>query len=346
MAPTSHIHSVSCKQKRQKMIIDNFRPFTGQHCETTATGSLLKQIGIELSEPMLFGLGEGMSYIFWNMKSMDFPFIGGRVKPDILTENICQNLNVQLTVKETSSLKKAWSNIEQPISKGTAVGLKLDCYHLDYFTNKIHFAGHYVAMYGYDNEFAFLVDTEQQGRLVKTTLKSLKLARNEKGPMSSRNRSYTITKNKKSADLKEAVKTAIFNNSTEYLNPPIKNVSYKGIAKTATEIKKWFKESNNIKNEFELTSVLIERAGTGGSLFRNLYRDFLKESYNLLKIEAIHETYSDFKEIAKLWKIVSDLFHKVGETLDEKYINEAYEVLLDLSEREMIAMEKLKDACA
>ncbi len=34
--------------------------------ETTATGSLLKQIGIELSEPMLFGIGEGLGFIFWN----------------------------------------------------------------------------------------------------------------------------------------------------------------------------------------------------------------------------------------------------------------------------------------
>ena len=38
---------------------------------------LLRQIGIELSEPMLFGLGEGLGFIFWNMKSMNFPFIGG-----------------------------------------------------------------------------------------------------------------------------------------------------------------------------------------------------------------------------------------------------------------------------
>ncbi len=50
------------------MIIKNFKPFNGQHCETTATGSLLYQLGIELSEPMLFGLGEGLGYIFWNMK--------------------------------------------------------------------------------------------------------------------------------------------------------------------------------------------------------------------------------------------------------------------------------------
>lgn len=324
------------------MKIRNFKPFVGQHCETTATGSLMKHIGIELSEPMLFGLGEGLSYIFWNMKSMDFPFIGGRVKPDLLTENICRNLNLKLEVKETSSVKKAWENVTQKLETEKAVGLKLDCYHLEYFTNSIHFAGHYVAMYGYNNEFAYLVDTKQQGGEVKTSLKNLELARNEKGTMSSRNKSYTIDKNGEVKNLEEAAKQAIINNTTDYLNPPIKNVSYKGIAKTASEIKKWFKNSKDIKGDFQTTSTLMERAGTGGALFRNLYRDFLKESYDLLKIEELNEVHQDFTAIANLWKDVSELFYLVGETSDQQYIHEASKILLDLSEREKSAMAKLK----
>ena len=108
---------------------------------------------------------------------MDFPFIGGRIKPNVLTQNIARNLNLKLTVKETSSVKKAWADVKDNIDKDIAVGLKLDCYYLKYFTTKIHFAGHYVAMYGYDKEFAYLVDTDQQGGKVKTTLKNLELAR-------------------------------------------------------------------------------------------------------------------------------------------------------------------------
>ena len=145
-------------------VIKDFKPFNGQHCETTATGSLLNHIGINLSEPMLFGLGEGMGFIFWNMKTMDFPFIGGRIKPDDLTKNIVKNLNLKLEVQETSSSKRAWENIKINIDKNIPVALKLDCYHLDYFTNKIHFAGHYVAMYGYDENFAYLVDTKATGQ--------------------------------------------------------------------------------------------------------------------------------------------------------------------------------------
>ena len=200
------------------MIIENVSPLVGQHCETTATGSLLKQQGIELSEPMLFGLGEGLGFIFWNMKIMDFPFIGGRVKPDLLTKNIAKNLNLQLEIKETSSIKGAWENVRRLIDKGIAVGIKLDAYFLEYFTNKFHFAAHYVAMYGYDYEFAYLIDTQQQGGRAKTSLKSLALARNEKGPMSSRNLMYTIQRTEKKYDLRKNIIIAIENNAIDYLN--------------------------------------------------------------------------------------------------------------------------------
>lgn len=327
------------------MIIRDFKPFNGQHCETTATGSLLYQLGIELSEPMLFGLGEGLGYIFWNMKIMDFPFIGGRVKPDVLTENICHNLGLNLKVDETSSVKKAWENVKYHIDHGKAVGLKLDCYHLDYFTTKIHFAGHYVSIYGYDHQMAYLNDTNQQGRDARTTLKSLELARNEKGPMSSRNRSYIITQSRPLPDLKNIIKQAICNNATEFLNPPIKNIGYEGIFKTSTEIKKWFKTSENIKKDFQTSASLMERGGTGGSLFRNIYCDFLRESAEILESTEILVASENYHEIAVLWKQVADLFDKIGETEDLIYVNQSSDILIELSEKERITMEKLKKVC-
>ncbi|MBL7992084.1 MAG: BtrH N-terminal domain-containing protein [Candidatus Kapabacteria bacterium] len=323
------------------MKIEKLKPFDGQHCETTATGTLLRQLDIELSEPMLFGLGEGLGFIYWNMKSMDFPFIGGRVKPDTLTGNIARNLNLELTVKETSSQQKAWENVKELIDNGQIVGLKLDCFHLEYFSRPFHFAGHYTALYGYDNDNAFLVDTKQQGGQVKTSLKSLALARAEKGPMSSKNLYYTLRKTNKKFDLKTAILAAIRNNATEYINPPITNISYKGIFKTSSEIIKWFKTSKDIENDFKTTAMLMEKAGTGGALFRNLYRDFLKESYELLKLDKLKEGHEAFVEIAELWTLVSQLFEKVSQTKDFKYIQQASNILKTISEKEKKTMEIL-----
>lgn len=319
----------------------NFKPFDGQHCETAATGTLLRQLDIELSEPMLFGLGEGLGFIIWNMKSMDFPFIGGRIKPDALTENIAKNLNLELTVKETSSPQKAWDNVKELIDNGQAVGLKLDCFYLEYFSRPFHFAGHYAALYGYDKENAFLVDTKQQGGQVKTSLKSLALARAEKGPMSSKNLYYTLRKTNKIFDLKTAILIAIRNNAIEHINPPITNIGYKGIFKTSSEIIKWFKSSKDIENDFKTTVILMEKAGTGGALFRNLYRDFLKESYDLLKLDKLETGHEAFVEIAELWTSVSQLFEKVSQTKDFKYIQRASDILKTISEKEKKTMEIL-----
>jgi Domain of unknown function (DUF4872)/Butirosin biosynthesis protein H, N-terminal len=336
-----YVRSAGKPKRGIKMILKNVTPFEGQHCETTATGTLLKQIDVNLSEPMLFGIGKGLGFIFWNMKIMDYPFLGGRIKPDELTKNITTKLNLKLTVKESSSIKKAWGNVKELLDQGKAVGLKLDCFHLEYFSQPVHFAGHYVAIYGYDDADAYLVDTKQQGGLVKTSLKSLESARNEKGPMSSKNLYFTIDTASGASNLNSVILGSIRENAQDYLNPPITNIGYKGILKAGAEIKNWFQNSKNIERDFCTTAMLMEKAGTGGSLFRNLYRDFLKESAALLKLDILHETASDFAKIATLWSNVSSLFDSAGKTKDIEYINKASEILKSLSVMEKSAMEKL-----
>jgi hypothetical protein len=324
------------------MKIENYKVFKGQHCETNAIGNLFLNIGIDLSEPMIFGLGSGLGYIFWNMKLMDFPFIGGRVKPDAVTENVCKILNLKLNRHETSSVKTAWEVVKKRIDSSIPVGLKLDSYYLDYFTNKIHFAGHYAAIYGYDEKYAYLIDTLQQGSSVKTTLENLALARNEKGPMASKNLSFTIEKQDALPDLRAIIPQAIGQNATEFLNPPIKNVGYKGIEKTSKEIFKWFETSKNIEKDFKLQALLMERAGTGGALFRNLYRDFLHESYIITRNKKIESAHQHYAEIANMWTEVSNLFHEVGETKDMEHLKKASVVLKLISDKEKRTMEILE----
>ena len=240
-------------------------------------------------------------------------------------------------------VKKAWYNVQSQLESGKAVGLKLDCYHLEYFTTKIHFAGHYASIYGYDDKMAFLNDTNQQGREAVTSLKNLELARNEKGPMSSKNLSYIISKKEEIPDLKTILKGAINRNAHDFLNPPIKNIGCKGIYKASSEIKKWFANSKNIKRDFQTSASLMERGGTGGSLFRNFYRDFLVEAGDLLESKSLIEVSQDYKSIALLWKNVADTFMEVGETQNIKYINQASEILMELSEKETVAMNRLKE---
>jgi len=321
------------------MIIPGFSPFVGVHCETTAIGNLLKHNGLELSEPMLFGLAGGLGFIYWNMKTMPLPFLGGRTRS--LTSNLRNNLRIEIRERETTSGTKAWEYVAEAINSGIPVGLQLDCYHLDYFTSKIHFAGHHVAMYGYDSGFAYLVDTRAQGGTVKTSLKNLALARSERGPMSAKNRAYMITMATPEVDFRTVIPMAIRKNAEEYLNPPIRNLGYKGIQKTSVEIIKWLKTSRDPRADFSHTAVMMERAGTGGALFRNLYRDFLGEAHDLLHISSLREGYEAFVDIAKMWTHVSHLFERVRCSDDSDIILEASETLLTISKAEHKALTML-----
>jgi hypothetical protein len=322
-------------------IIEGFSPFQGEHCETTTMGNLLQFAGVRLSEPMLFGLGQGLGFIYWDSKGMDFPFIGGRVKPDELSACLASRLNLIIEAKETSSVEKAWQHVRGSIECGIPVGLKLDSYYLDYFTNKVHFAAHYAVLYGMDHEYAYMADTRQQGGLVKTSLAHLEMARNAKGPMSSRNRSFTIGPIDTLPPLIPAIRSSLNKNAHDYLHPPIRNIGNKGIMKLSSEILKWPSRSKNFEHDLCLTALLMERAGTGGALFRNLYRDFLKECVDLVEDPKVEKAYLMFIEIAPMWVEVSSLIDLAGRTGDSRELNQASKLLLEIADKERVAMEFL-----
>lgn len=320
------------------MIIENFKPFYGKHCETTAAGNLLHHCGFTLSEPMLLGLGEGLSFIYWDSKQMGFPFFGGRCKQDVLTENIAKRLNVKLEAKETSSKVKAWEFVKSNIDKGIPIGLKLDMYYLEYFELNIHFAGHYVTMYGYDDNYGYLIDGKAQE---KSSLSSIAEARNYKGPMSSPNRAFTITATDKLPDMKNSIACAIKQNAEQYLNPPIQNISFKGIRKAANAITKWFERPGITPQLIIQAGSLMDEGGTGGALFRNMYRDFLKECDELYPEIRLHEAYLKFAEIAPMWSEVSKLICSAGENSNEQLLIEASKILIDIAALEEEVMKLL-----
>ncbi|MFF7446640.1 MULTISPECIES: DUF4872 domain-containing protein [unclassified Streptomyces] len=313
----------------------------GQHCETTALGVLLRHEGLDLSEPMLFGLGSGLSFVYWDSKAMDFPFLGGRVKPFELTRNLAACLGLDLLVEETTSARKAWRNVAAPLDTGRPVGLQLDSFHLDYFSTKAHFGGHVVAMYGYDEHDAYLVDTEAQGGAVSTSLESLARARAERGPMTARHRSFTVTAPRGRPEPQERIISAIKACAHAFLNPPIANLGHRGIEKTAGQVPKWLRRSGSPREDLPRVALLMERAGTGGALFRNLYRDFLAECVQLIDSSNLRTGHTLYDEAAALWTQVAALLTAAGESGDPQDLTRAGDMLHELARIERDAMRAL-----
>ncbi|WP_030894640.1 BtrH N-terminal domain-containing protein [Streptomyces sp. NRRL S-474] len=312
-----------------------------QHCETTALGLLLRHQGIDLSEPMLFGLGSGLSFVYWDSKNMDFPFLGGRVKPFELTRNLAGRLGLELVVRETGSARKGWENVAAAIDAGHPVGLQLDSYHLDYFTSKVHFGGHVVALYGYDERNAYLVDTEQQGGAVSTSLAGLARARAARGPMTARHRSFTLTAPAEPPAPRDRIVPAITACADAFLHPPIANLGHRGIEKAGKLVSGWLQRTDDPRRDLPQAARLMEKAGTGGALFRNLYRDFLAECAQWLDSGHLRTGHGLYSEAAALWTEVAALIATAGESGEGQGLMRAGAVLSDIARVEREAMQAL-----
>lgn len=324
-------------------MVENVEARGAEHCETSALAVLLRHEGLDLSEPMLLGLGSGLGFIYWDSKNMDFPFLGGRVKPFELTRQLTARLGLELTERETTSPRKAWANVAEPLDAGHPVGLQLDCHPLEYFTAKVHFGGHVVAMYGYDDQDAYLVDTEQQGGAVTTSLDSLAEARAARGPMTARNRSFTVSApdglpSPESPDLLVPAITAC---AEAFLNPPISNMGHRGIAKAAKQVRTWLRRTDDPQRDLTRAATLMEQAGTGGALFRNLYRDFLAECARTIDSDHLRTGLRLYTEAATLWTETAALIQKASEAGDEQCLVQASTVLDDLARIEREAMNSL-----
>ncbi|MEU4231679.1 BtrH N-terminal domain-containing protein [Nonomuraea sp. NPDC026600] len=312
-----------------------------QHCETTALGVLLRHQGLDLSEPMLFGLGSGLSFIYWDSKNMGFPFLGGRIKPFDLTRNLATRLKLELLSQETASPRRAWENVVTPIDAGHPVGLQLDSYYLDYFGSKVHFGGHFVAMYGYDDHDAYLVDTGQQGGAVSTSLTGLAEARAARGPMTAKHRSFTLTAPRNLPHPQSQIIPAITACADAFLNPPIANLGHRGIEKAGKLVRTWLQRTDDPQRDLPQAALLMEKAGTGGALFRNLYRDFLAECTELLDSGHLRTGLGLYSEAATLWTATAALIAKAGESDDAQCLVQAGTILSDLSRIEHEAMQAL-----
>lgn len=313
--------------------------------------NLLRQQSIDLSEEMVFGLGMGLGYIHWESSGMPFPFIGGRVKPDLLTQNLSAVLGVEFDVRETSSALRAQNNVLGALEEGKLVGLKLDHYFLEYFPEKrAHFHAHYVTLHKIDSEDAWLIDTKNARGGGRTSLDSLRDARSAKGPMSSKSLSITLKdgqgleelRGKLSDKLPSAFFIALAANAHAYINPPIKNIGYKGVLKSSGSVTAWLDEVDNPAEALPIIAMLMERGGTGGGLFRKMYGRFLKQGWKLTGMAALESAAEEFDAIATQWTRVADLIEHAGTSGSKDALVDASKLLAEISERERSQFAELE----
>ena len=316
-----------------------FEPYNGHHCESTAMINMLRSRDIDLSEPLIFGLGQGLSFLYWDSKQMPFPFLGGRVKPDHLIVNASAALGLDLVRQETASKAKAEATLLAALDAGDVVGLKLDRYHLDFCRDEHHFAAHYLACIGYEGD-KFIVAETQPLAVETTSRQSMAEARAARGPMSSRSLSVRLGSHGfDPSGLGDACTESIRATVDEFLNPPIKNMGYTGITKAGTLMRRWYEQIDRPDHALVAIGRSIEDNGTGGGFFRSLWAAFLEEAAAITGTSGYEPIAARYHQISKRWTEVSNLLKQA----DPAALLDAAAIVDELAVDERQAMEALRE---
>jgi hypothetical protein len=293
-----------------KKIIGDFKHLSGANCQTSSLRKVLEHYDIELSEPMILGLCSGLGFFYFYMKRMPFPMILGlAVKKTEIFERVMAHLGGGVKITETASMNVAHKNLVSLLERNVPAITFTDFAFLPFFfaegtpipnENAGHFGAHTIVTYGIDEEkdMAYVSDRYSNPHIMK--YKELQLARASKhAPFPSNNKLVELLIPKKIKDLKEIIPQAIKANLNYMYNPPIRNMGLKGFQKWQEMLPSWGTQFNNEQLLFGLVSAFIymETGGTGGAMFRILYRDFLKEAGELLANKGLLEASDIFNDV-------------------------------------------------
>lgn len=112
-----------------------------------------------------------------------------------------------------------------------------------------------------------------------------------------------------------------------FLHPPIANLGGRGILTAARRVRSWGERAQDPARDLPEVAMLMERAGTGGALFRTLYRDFLTECVGLLEDAAAASAVAEARELfaasARRWTSTAEHIERAGRSGDPDHLDEA-----------------------
>jgi hypothetical protein len=344
------------------ILIKNFIHRIGYHCESSSMRDLFEYYGFPMSEAMAFGLDGTMGFGFFDttgqtsfIPDSDIPyFIGGKqgtIEPNSLA---CRLLGIILRKQSFTSENKAWEESKKLLEQDIPLILRVDIAFMPYeaFDESIgetHFGGHTITLAGYNEEkgVAYIGDTEFKD-FQEVHIDILKKARSSiYGPkfLHPNNTQFSMIQRPdgKRPNLAAGIKLAIQQVVNNMLRPSMNYHGIRALKGFANSILTWDVKLNktmlNSNNKeislarliFELIYGYIEIWGTGGAIFRNLYKDFLEEL-------LIHQ---ELKEGSKAWSNAD--FHNLEESI--KLISNSVENWTLFSETLKNSIKDHKDDC-
>lgn len=294
----------------------------GGHCGTGSFRDLLEYHGLAygeepLSESMVLGLSGALTFLFAERvvlpeaPGVELPlYMNGRSED--LESGVCANLGIALDLRRTDDPGEAWRWLRDELAAGRPTMVWANIGDLDYLDVKLDNTRHDVVVTGFDlgEGVAFLADYDRDG-IERCTLGSLARARASSAfPGPTRNATWAMRFPERLPEPGAAVRAAIESVVANMRSRPDPALPYAeglhAVRDFAISYRDWPERfGDGLRPVLKLLHVLIDRAGTGGSLFRRFFAEFLEEAASLTGDSALHVPAYAYRELAGAWTDLS-----------------------------------------
>ena len=276
------------------------------HCENGVTANLLKFHGIELTEPMIFGIGSGLFFFYMPFLKMNgIPVTSFRPMPGAIFKRVTARLGIKVEVKQFRNEEKSMQELDILIEKGIPAGMVVGVYDLSYFppAYRFRFNAHNIIAVGKKNDTYYISDPIME-KIETLNYEDLLKTRFAKGTYKPKGKLYYIKQVPESYDINSAIIKGIKHTCKDMLTIPFPYAGLKGIKTLAKHIQKWPDKLGKRKAKLYLGQVvrMQEEIGTGGAGFRFLYAAFLQESSKKLNNPELNEISEQMTEVGDMWR--------------------------------------------
>lgn len=308
--------------------IEGFEHKVASHCESGSVRNLLNFEGVDISEPMAFGIGSGVDFIYLSfMKSFSpFPQIATRSAMGKIFKNLQKLCGINFFYKKVSSTQKALEIADRMIESGKPVAACVDMFYMKYLPvfMQIHVPFHFIILFGKDDEGNYLVSDPYHTHVGKLSLESLKAAWATNALFSNDNLLVYLKEKPGSINLKNAIKTSITKTANKMLIPGFIDVlaimGINGMKKYADVMLSWHKNFKGLalREGILYTATSFEEQGTGGGAFRLIYGAFLHEAAKLFNSDALLTMAEKMIENGNQWRENSRDLIKIGKSVPRR----------------------------
>lgn len=318
------------------------------HCENGVISNLLRYYGIEISEPMAFGIGSGLFFSHMPFLKVDgIPVTSFRPLPGYIFSRISKRLGVKFERKKYRKPAEAMRALDKNLEKGIPTGMLVGVYHLSYFPDpyRFHFNAHNIVVFGKQNGTYLISDPIMEG-YEKLTYKELLRVRYAKGTFAPKGHMYWVKATSEEHNLQSAIVKGIKQTCKDMLTIPIPMFGVKGIRFMSKKIRNYPKKLG-ARRAALFTGQIVraqEEIGTGGAGFRFMYAAFLQEAAEVLKNDRLRELSFQMTKIGDMWRefaIITGRIVKNRNKADENY-SLAADLLLKIADAEENFFKELK----